>query len=72
MIKAFPLVNSLKSTLFPGEFSTRTSRLGSFSPTLMNDRAELWNERAEEESANRRSAYDAMINWKCLGGRIRV
>jgi len=41
MIKAFPLMASLKLTLLPGELSRRTSRLGSLSPTLMNAREEL-------------------------------
>lgn len=57
MIKAFPLIASLKLILLPGEFSTRTSRFGSLSPTLMKARAELWKFLGREAlSANRRSA----------------
>ncbi len=43
MIKALPVMVSLKLTLLPGEFSTRTSRFGSVSPILMKARAEEWN-----------------------------
>lgn len=35
-------IASLKFTLLPGEFSTRTSRFGSWSPTLMKARDEAW------------------------------
>lgn len=43
MIKDLPvLISLLKLTLLPGEFSTKTSTLGSLSPTLMKARAELW------------------------------
>jgi hypothetical protein len=42
MIKAFPVIASLKLILLPGELSTKTSRLGSLSPTLIKARAELW------------------------------
>ena len=57
MIKAFPLIASLRLTLLPGELSTRTSRFGSLSPTLMKARAELWKFLGREAlSANRRSA----------------
>jgi hypothetical protein len=41
MIKAFPLMASLKLTLLPGELSRRTLRLGSLSPTLTKSREEL-------------------------------
>lgn len=64
MIRAFPFVNSLRSTLLPGEFSTRTSRFGSLSPTLMNEREVQWKPRADRVPLNpswRMANLDAMI-----------
>ena len=56
MIKAFPVIASPRLTLLPGELSTRTSRLGILSPTLMKARDELWKVREAREAlrANRR------------------
>jgi hypothetical protein len=67
MIKAFPVIASPKLTLLPGELSTRTSRLGILSPTLMKARDELWKVREVREPreplrANRRRArVEAML-----------
>jgi hypothetical protein len=58
MINALPLLMaSLRLTLLPGEFSTRTSRFGSESPTLMRARLEAWKllvKVARDEVATRR------------------
>lgn len=65
IMRAFSFVNSLKSTLLPGEFSTSTSRLGSLSPTLIKAREEIWKDRAGRAAlkATRRMAnMDDMIN----------
>lgn len=48
IIRALPLICSLRLTLFPGESSTRTSRLGMLSPTLTNCLGEIWRERQWE------------------------
>jgi hypothetical protein len=74
MIKAFPLIASLKLTLLPGELSTRTSRFGSLSPTLMKARAELWKFLGREAlSASRRSAIvEAIIEYSQLLLEIEV
>ena len=65
MIKDLPvLICSLKLTLLPGEFSTKTSTLGILSPTLMKARAELWKNLDDREalSANlRRAVVDAIV-----------
>lgn len=64
MIKALPLMASLKLTLLPGEFSTKTSRLGSLSPTLMKERVEAWkllDEREALRATRRRAIVDAIV-----------
>ncbi len=67
MIKAFPVIASPKLTLLPGELSTRTSRLGILSPTLMKARDELWKVREVREAREplrvnrRRARVEAML-----------
>lgn len=65
MINALPVIVSDKLTLLPGEFSTRTSRLGSLSPTLMKARAEEWKLLVGREalSASRRKIVVDAIFW---------
>lgn len=64
MINALPLMASLRLTLLPGEFSTKTSRLGSLSPTLMKERAEAWkplDEREALRATRRRAVVDDIV-----------
>ena len=73
IINAFPVVNSLKLTLLPGLFSTRTSRFGSLSPTLMKARAELWKDRAGRvapKATRRRANCDAIVELSNRNLRI--
>jgi len=79
MIKDLPvLISLLKLTLLPGEFSTKTSRAGILSPTLMKARAELWKDRDGREAlrANlRRAALDAImmvfqLAWMSVGREL--
>jgi hypothetical protein len=71
MIRAFPLMVSLRFTLFPGELSTRTSRLGSLSPTLINAREELWKAlevREAPRASLRRANVEAMLQLVSIDG----
>lgn len=64
MINALPLIASVRLTLFPGEFSTRTSRFGSLSPTWMKAREEEWKVRAgirAVRAARRKTFVDAIL-----------
>lgn len=68
MINAFPpFTASPKFTLLPGEFSTKTSRSGSRSPTLMKAREETEKLLLDDEAAvcarRRRRAGDAIVEW---------
>lgn len=61
MIKALPVVSSLRLTLLAGEFSTKVSRLGILSPTLMNARGVVEKVRKAWGAAKRRIANLAAI-----------
>jgi len=65
MIKDLPVVTcSLKLTLLPGEFSTKTSTFGTLSPTLIKARAELWKDLDDREALSaslRRAVVDAIV-----------
>lgn len=61
IIKDFPvLISSLNLTLLPGEFSTKISRFGILSPTLMKARAEPWKD-LDDREAPRPSLRSAVV-----------
>lgn len=63
MIRALSLMILLRFTLLPGLFSTKTPRLGSLSPILMNALAVLWKlleGRAALSADLRRTEVEAM------------
>lgn len=65
MITPLPLISLARLTLFPGEFSTRTSRSGMESPFWTKAGAVLWKRARWEKARGREVATRRVANILC-------